>query len=82
MNAPVDYVAPRAGAWIEIISDSVKAYRYCVAPRAGAWIEILANNLAALVSSVAPRAGAWIEIIACITSYFSISGRSPCGSVD
>jgi len=33
-------VAPRAGAWIEIIHNLTIAHYISVAPRAGAWIEI------------------------------------------
>ena len=34
------YVAPLAGAWIEISSAHQRHRRKCVAPLAGAWIEI------------------------------------------
>ena len=34
-------VAPRRGAWIEILIASLMEYSYAVAPRRGAWIEIL-----------------------------------------
>ena len=33
-------VAPRAGAWIEIMYRKRKTWHKYVAPRAGAWIEI------------------------------------------
>ena len=33
-------VAPRAGAWIEILSFDAVTGKQVVAPRAGAWIEI------------------------------------------
>ena len=33
------HVAPRAGAWIETITDALTADTAEVAPRAGAWIE-------------------------------------------
>ena len=33
-------VAPRAGAWIEILGSLDNLLRPLVAPRAGAWIEI------------------------------------------
>ena len=35
-----DYVAPFAGAWIEIEIESFEAAATIVAPFAGAWIEI------------------------------------------
>ena len=34
------FVAPRAGAWIEIVSHADAEFCLMVAPRAGAWIEI------------------------------------------
>ena len=34
------FVAPRAGAWIEIPIDTSSSSSSAVAPRAGAWIEI------------------------------------------
>ena len=40
-----DYVAPFAGAWIEIEIESFEAAATIVAPFAGAWIEILALNM-------------------------------------
>jgi len=57
-----DFVAPRAGAWIEThssvdtVSDDAD-----VAPRAGAWIETTSARQLACRPMVAPRAGAWIE---------------------
>ena len=56
-------VAPFAGAWIEIMSESKPAMVSLVAPFAGAWIEIsnpCKNNQR---NTVAPFAGAWIEIL-------------------
>ena len=38
-SAKKTLVAPRAGAWIETTSTSVKVGNDAVAPRAGAWIE-------------------------------------------
>ena len=40
-GAVANYVAPRAGAWIEIVAAYLAAREADVAPRAGAWIEIL-----------------------------------------
>ena len=37
-------VAPRAGAWIEIVFRASLSQRTKVAPRAGAWIEININR--------------------------------------
>ena len=55
-------VAPRVGAWIEILL-TVDEYReYRVAPRVGAWIEILSSCNVLSCIFVAPRVGAWIEI--------------------
>ena len=55
-------VAPRAGAWIEIIDGGLTGATRCVAPRAGAWIEITFCHFHKHFIKVAPRAGAWIEI--------------------
>ena len=57
------YVAPFAGAWIEISQPPATQMLNYVAPFAGAWIEMVAlwwYPLAVLI--VAPFAGAWIEI--------------------
>ena len=56
------YVAPFAGAWIEIKESSIYAGSAPVAPFAGAWIEIDVSNAAYAGNAVAPFAGAWIEI--------------------
>ena len=34
------YVAPHAGAWVEIIQEREKRHLSLVAPHAGAWVEI------------------------------------------
>ena len=34
------FVAPHAGAWIEIFDDTRELYEFSVAPHAGAWIEM------------------------------------------
>ncbi len=39
-SSTVSFVAPRAGAWIEIISQILSYATEVVAPRAGAWIEM------------------------------------------
>ena len=57
------YVAPFAGAWIEIcflLSERTKVH--IVAPFAGAWIEITKEKRMLAELLVAPFAGAWIEI--------------------
>ena len=36
---PKNEVAPRAGAWIETLTNWTKYFYIAVAPRAGAWIE-------------------------------------------
>ena len=56
------YVAPHAGAWIEIWNHQPLQSAVCVAPHAGAWIEIQSILDFSFKSSVAPHAGAWIEI--------------------
>ena len=39
------FVAPLAGAWIEMIVAWLKLYKIKVAPLAGAWIEIKSERL-------------------------------------
>ena len=76
------YVAPFAGAWIEILSEFDVPLNTNVAPFAGAWIEILTFSAASLKASVAPFAGAWIEIFIASLSCDRADGRSLRGSVD
>ena len=75
-------VAPRVGAWIEIINNIGRFVDDVVAPRVGAWIEIYDATNNVMTCTVAPRVGAWIEI--CCGMIWNQSGmrRSPCGSVD
>ena len=65
-NIPVPvlvlFVAPLAGAWIEMSQLSRWSKDGKVAPLAGAWIEIVAIPVSWLRSEVAPLAGAWIEM--------------------
>ena len=56
-------VAPRAGAWIEMVIWTKCFISQTVAPRAGAWIEMPEASNQAAGTTVAPRAGAWIEIL-------------------
>ena len=56
------WVAPFAGAWIEILCMSSDIFFRPVAPFAGAWIEISRSGLLPAYAKVAPFAGAWIEI--------------------
>ena len=56
------YVAPLAGAWIEILCSRELYGPAEVAPLAGAWIEITHSPRSLKSSIVAPLAGAWIEI--------------------
>ncbi len=57
------WVAPLAGAWIEIGSGCHAVTSAEVAPLAGAWIEIRTYEDEKRWFSVAPLAGAWIEIL-------------------
>ena len=59
---PLSYVAPHAGAWIEILCIQRVVLSHSVAPHAEAWIEISNVHLCLLRKYVAPHAGAWIEI--------------------
>ena len=56
------FVAPLAGAWIEIYLEIKKLFQSPVAPLAGAWIEINAHSFLRMPYPVAPLAGAWIEM--------------------
>ena len=57
------FVAPFAGAWIEIENPRrLLANMNKVAPFAGAWIEIALLISDVTAPTVAPFAGAWIEI--------------------
>ena len=56
-------VAPRVGAWIEIMLWKHNHCLLLVAPRVGAWIEINRCRGGEGAVCVAPRVGAWIEII-------------------
>ena len=76
------YVAPLAGAWIEIMLVKVFHALLMVAPLAGAGIEINASASVSHLLPVAPLAGAWIEIWYKLIRLFPIQGRSPRGSVD
>ncbi len=58
----IPFVAPFAGAWIEIHLSEHYRIAKNVAPFAGAWIEIFSAIRSARLSRVAPFAGAWIEI--------------------
>ena len=55
-------VAPRVGAWIEILTKEPDVGTDVVAPRVGAWIEIIVFKPTGGFGIVAPRVGAWIEI--------------------
>ena len=56
------FVAPLAGAWIEILKLVILYNHNKVAPLAGAWIEIQNTKIIDKPIAVAPLAGAWIEI--------------------
>ena len=78
----IDFVAPLAGAWIEI-KEIVRMVMYdAVAPLAGAWIEIKGIKDLPRRVPVAPLAGAWIEMFSKNRTYLPSQGRSPRGSVD
>ena len=69
------FVAPYAGAWIEMLRWGAYDRAFGVAPYAGAWIEIKIKEPFAQERRVAPYAGAWIEISAIKTSVFSWLSR-------
>ena len=61
-SVELEHVAPREGAWIEIIRLIKSHSNVEVAPREGAWIEIICWRRLEQWAEVAPREGAWIEI--------------------
>ena len=78
-----DYVAPRAGAWIETSYVTKSFTEFRVAPRAGAWIETDHLTLFPVCADeVAPRAGAWIETVSGPVTGTPSNGRAPRGRVD
>ena len=56
------YVAPHAGAWIEMLIRIQELPASMVAPHAGAWIEMILFPRKFVSDFVAPHAGAWIEM--------------------
>ena len=56
------FVAPHAGAWIEMYIEPITRKQRMVAPHAGAWIEMSLVSDMRPPDTVAPHAGAWIEI--------------------
>ena len=62
MDFVLEYVAPFAGAWIEIAEPGRWKTAKAVAPFAGAWIEMTESTRLPKQPTVAPFAGAWIEI--------------------
>ena len=57
------FVAPHAGAWIEMPIIQLKLNDRNVAPHAGAWIEMVEHTKhIKKILHVAPHAGAWIEM--------------------
>ena len=56
-----NWVAPRAGAWVETCAFLIQDLTFVVAPRAGAWVETIVPDSHFCTVLVAPRAGAWVE---------------------
>ena len=56
------FVAPCAGAWVEIMTTFLTGKQLRVAPCAGAWVEIPGGRHHRRKPLVAPCAGAWVEI--------------------
>ena len=52
-----DYVAPCAGAWIEIFPCRRHPTHRCVAPCAGAWIEIIRSKFVSVAVPCRPLRG-------------------------
>ena len=74
-------VAPHVGAWIETHNEDFCSLMASVAPHVGAWIETETCPEHSCVPTVAPHVGAWIETVRGVM-VSSMTGRSPCGSVD
>ena len=76
------YVAPFAGAWIEIIEGKTVEGKYFVAPFAGAWIEIryLFKNSFSVHGSLPSRERGLKSFEG--NEFFALTGRSLRGSVD
>ena len=81
-NNCVPFVAPFAGAWIEIGTTAPMRRYGIVAPFAGAWIEIYRRGRGRSDRRVAPFAGAWIEILTEVENVVRQTCRSLRGSVD
>ena len=62
LGLKTEWVAPLAGAWIEILHLLASTHPFLVAPLAGAWIEMVYLFYLFKFPAVAPLAGAWIEI--------------------
>ena len=75
------FVAPLAGAWVEITIAGGAIAGDDVAPLAGAWVEIDILWEIVVRSVVAPLAGAWVEIVCWKAGNWNADGRSPRGSV-
>ena len=81
-TAPYDWVAPLAGAWIEISKDFKSAGHYASLPSRERGLKYILFNAREPVFAVAPLAGAWIEILLKSQCVSSVPRRSPRGSVD
>ncbi len=74
-------VAPRPGAWIEIVLGGVSLHTTVSPPVRGRGLKYAYFLRSNLSMAVAPRPGAWIEI--CISiSPGRVIGRPPSGGVD
>ena len=78
----IAFVAPLAGAWIEIFAGREQAQRAGSLPSRERGLKSFYLNNLCRIRLVAPLAGAWIEICGCIITVAIHFGRSPRGSVD
>ena len=76
------YVAPHAGAWIEIVFGGWRVQTWLSLPMRERGLKYGQGNPKKSLYAVAPHAGAWIEITDISSEETLPMRRSPCGSVD
>ena len=77
----MSYVAPLAGAWIEILGLYLYSKILTVAPLAGAWIEMIYREMVSLSSRSLPSRERGLKSVESTFNGSPVS-RSPRGSVD
>ena len=77
-----EYVAPRAGAWIETLHYNCRHAAHGVAPRAGAWIETLMRAEKSTIETSPLAQGRGLKHIRWRGKGFAASSRPPRRGVD